>query len=237
VLITPIKTRVFKADENLEEFIFEYIPKLKNGSILVITSKIAALSQGRVVRGDTSKVAKVKLMRQFCQLVLRTKFTWLTIYEGELMLSAGIDASNIKDGLVLLPTLPFQEAARLRSFIMRKYQVKKLGILITDNRTARMRKGSKGVSVGYAGFKGLRDYAGKKDLFGNKFKVSRVNVADSLAAGAVVCMGEGRERQPLAVIEDAPVEWTNNVDSKELWIAPEDDVYRPYFDWLLRRKR
>jgi len=48
MIITPIKTRIFQAKESLADLLF---PKfaLKNKSILVITSKILALSQGRVV--------------------------------------------------------------------------------------------------------------------------------------------------------------------------------------------
>ena len=45
-------------------------------------------------------------------------------------------------------------------------------------------------------------------------------------------MGEGREQQPLAVIEDAPVEFVEKVDRTELHIDIEDDVYRPLFDNL-----
>ena len=37
------------------------------------------------------------------------------------------------------------------------------------------------MSLGYAGFKGIKDYRGSPDIFGRKFKYSRTNVADGLA--------------------------------------------------------
>jgi len=91
--------------------------------------------------------------------------------------------------------------------LKQKYSVKYLGILITDSRTIPLRAGITGVALGYAGFRGIKDYRGRPDIFGRKFKVSRVNVADSLATVAVFVMGEGNEQQPLAIIKKAPVEF------------------------------
>ena len=47
--IIPIKTKVFNENENLLEFILKYIKKIPEGSVLVVTSKIVALSEGRTV--------------------------------------------------------------------------------------------------------------------------------------------------------------------------------------------
>jgi F420-0:gamma-glutamyl ligase len=44
--VTPIKTRVFKANEDLLDFIRLNIKKIKEGSVLAVTSKIVALSEG-----------------------------------------------------------------------------------------------------------------------------------------------------------------------------------------------
>lgn len=236
MIVTPIKTRIFQPGEDLEKFILKHAPKPKEGSVLVVTSKIVALSQGRLVKGDSHQL-KLKKMRELSEKVLKTKYTYLTLYQGELILGAGIDRSNVKDSLVFLPSNPFMVATKLRKSLMNKWGLKNLGIIISDSRTSRMRAGSKGVSIGYAGFKGLRRYRGKKDLFGRTLMVSRVNVADSLSASAVVCMGEASEAQPLALIQNAPVEWVSKVNPKELYIDPKDDVYRPYFDWLNKQKK
>jgi F420-0:gamma-glutamyl ligase len=92
-----------------------------------------------------------------------------------------------------------------------------------------------GVALGYAGFKGIRDYRGTKDLFGRVLKMSRTDVADSLATAAVLEMGEGSERQPLAVITHARIDITEKVDRNELKIALRDDLYYPLFRRIKER--
>ena len=51
----------------------------------------------------------------------------------------------------------------------------------------------------------------------------------SLATAAALVMGEGNERQPLAIIGDAPVEFVNRVNKKELLIPMKEDMYYPLF--------
>jgi F420-0:gamma-glutamyl ligase len=140
-----------------------------------------------------------------------------------------VDESNADGRLLLLPKDSWKSAMMLRKKLMKHYQVKKLGILITDSRLLPLRAGVVGVALGYAGFKGVRDYRGTPDLFGRKLKLSRTDVADSLATAAVFLMGEGNESMPLAVIHDAPVQYTNNTNRKELTIDPKEDVYAPLF--------
>ena len=126
----------------------------------------------------------------------------------------------------------FKIARFLRKKLRQKYGVMKLGVLITDSRTIPLRTGVTGVALGYAGFRGIKDYRGTPDIFGRKFKFSRTNVADSLAAAAVLVMGEGNEQQPLAIIEKAPIEFCDKIHHKELHIDIQDDMYRPLFSKL-----
>ena len=117
----------------------------------------------------------------------------------------------------------------LRKKLLEKYKIKKLGVLITDSRTMPLRMGVSGVALGYAGFYGIRNYVGTKDIFGRDFKFSRTNIADSLAATAVLVMGEGNEQQPLAIIEKAPVKFCDKVNRNELYIDIKDDMYQSLF--------
>jgi len=120
---------------------------------------------------------------------------------------------------------------------MKKFGLKQLGVIITDSRTMPLRAGVTGVAIGYAGFRGVRDYRGKPDLFGRLLHVSRTDVADSLATAAVLLMGEAKECQPLATIEDAPVEFCERIDRNELKISLEDDMYRPLFTHLPKKRK
>lgn len=228
MIITPIKTRIFKEGEDLLRFITNHIPRVRKESIVVVTSKIIALSEGRTASiGDAR--AKERLIRAESELAIPTKYVWLTVTDGMVMASAGIDESNANGKLILLPRDSFRSARILRKALQRRYRVKRLGVLVTDSRTLPFRAGVTGVALGYAGFRGIRDYRGAPDIFGRKFKFSRTDVADGLAAAAVLVMGEGDEQQPLALIEKAPVEFCDVINRRELRISIEDDMYRPLF--------
>jgi coenzyme F420-0:L-glutamate ligase len=236
--IRVFKTKVFKENEDVIEFILKYIKKIPENSVLVITSKIVALAEGRVVSFDDKipyKKFREKLIKKESDFALETKQTWLTIKDGMVMSSAGIDESNAKGKLILLPRDSFKSALMIRNKLKKKFKVKKLGILITDSRIFPLRVGIVGVALGYAGFKGVRDYRGTKDIFGRILKMSRTDVADSLATASVLCMGEGKERQPLALITNSSIEFTEKINKKELIINPKDDLYLPLFGSILKK--
>jgi len=237
--IKAIKTRIFREKENLISFILEHVKKLPEKSVLVITSKIVDLSEGRTKEIDFSiphKQMHEKIIKAESEYMLRTKYTWLTIKDGMVMSSAGIDESNANGKIVLLPKNSFKAASLIRRNLQKKYKIKNLGILITDSRLFPLRAGIVGAAVGYAGFKGVRDYRGTPDIFGRILKLSRTDVADSLATAAVLSMGEGKEQQPLALISNAPVEFVKKINRKELMMDPREDLYQPLFEKIKKIK-
>jgi dihydrofolate synthase / folylpolyglutamate synthase len=236
MIIKPIKTRIFKEGEDLIGFITNYFCRLKEESIVVVTSKIIALSERRTAIVKNVR-AQERLIRAESELAIPTKYVWLTIKDGMVMASAGIDESNANGKCVLLPQDSFKSARLLSVALKRKYSLKRLGVLITDSRTVPLRAGVTGVAIGYAGLRGVKDYRGTPDIFGRKFKFSSTNVADSLAAAAVLVMGEGNEQQPLALIEKAPVEFCDKINHKELCIDIKNDVYQPLFTKLSKLKK
>ncbi|MDO8520854.1 MAG: coenzyme F420-0:L-glutamate ligase [bacterium] len=235
MIVKPIKTRVFKEGEDLVGFITDYIPRLRKESIVVVTSKIISLSERRTALVKNAKT-KERLIRRESEFAIPTKYVWLTVTDGMVMASAGIDESNANGKLILLPKDSFRTARFLRKKLQQKYGVTRLGVLVTDSRTIPLRAGVTGVALGYAGFRGVKDYRGTPDIFGRKFKFSRTDVADGLAAAAVLVMGEGDEQQPLALIEKAPVEFCDASNRRELRISIQDDMYRPLFAKLPKQK-
>jgi len=231
MIIRPIKTHVFQEGDDLFAFITDYFKKLSEKSVVVVTSKIVALSEKRTAAAENIKM-KEKLIRAESEFAIPTKYVWLTVKDGMVMASAGIDESNANGKLILLPKDSFKTARLLRNKLRKHYGIRHLGILITDSRTMPLRAGVTGVAVGYAGFHGIKDYRGAPDIFGRKFKFSRTDVADGLAAAAVLVMGEGDERQPLAIIAKAPVEFCDRVSRAELYIDIREDMYRPLFSKL-----
>ncbi len=228
MVIKTIKTAIFQPRENLLNFINHYIFNLIEGDVLVVTSKIVALAEGRL-RKITNLADKEKIIRAESQFSLKTKWAHLTIKDNLVMANAGIDESNGQGQIILLPKNSFKTASKIRNFFKKKYQLKNLGVIITDSQTIPLRLGVIGVALGYAGFKGLKDYCQTVDIFNRPFHFSRVDVSDSLATAAVFCMGEGNERQPLAIISGAVLTYTNRVNINELKIDIRDDMYGPLF--------
>ncbi|MBY0539686.1 coenzyme F420-0:L-glutamate ligase [Patescibacteria group bacterium] len=220
--IFSVKTKIFKEGEGLPDFVLTHIPKLKEGSVVVISSKIVSLSEGRTANPKDRE----RLIKKESAWAKKTQKVWLTEKDGILMANAGIDESNGNGKIILLPRDSYKSAIRLRAVLKKKFKLKKLGVIIADSVPMSRRKGVVGVALGYAGFKGVKDYKGKKDLFGRTFKFASTNVADSLATAAMLTMGEGSERQPLAVIENAPVVFTGTVRKGDIQVSSKEDMFR-----------
>ena len=145
------------------------------------------------------------------------------------MTNAGIDQSNIKNKIALLPKDSYKTAARLRAALLKKYKIKNLGIILTDSMILPLRAGVVAGAVGYSGFEGVKDCRGQKDLNNRKLKVTLVNIADTLASAAALMMGEAAEQSPIALIENAPVNFTGRVNKKEIKYPLKEDLYYPFF--------
>ncbi len=233
--IHAIKThKITTADQNLFAILDAYIPGLDEGSVLAITSKIVAICQGRMVPIGT--VDKHTLIAQEADYFLppdRSKYHMtLTITQGLLVPTAGIDESNGNGYYVLWPHSLQHTANAVWAYLRERFGRERLGVLITDSKTPPLRTGVTGVALVHSGFRALNDYVGTVDCFGRRLRMTQGNVADALAAAAVLVMGEGNEQTPLAVISDLPfVRFQGRAPSAEelqqLRIAHEDDIYGP----------
>lgn len=228
--VAPVRTALFTEGGDLVEFIFQHVPQLADQSILVVTSKIVALAESRTAEASE----KERIIKAESDFALKTKWVWLTIAQGNLLANAGIDSSNADGRIILLPRDSVSAAIALRAVLIKRYGLEHLGVIITDSRAYPMRLGTTGVALGFAGFEGIHDYRGRKDLFGRPFEFSRVNVADSLATAAVFEMGEGDERQPLCIITQAPVCFTSE-SPEDIRISAEDDLYGPLLSANIHR--
>ena len=232
--IKTIRTRVFRQGEDLFSFVLENKKEIQEDSVLVLTSKIVSLSESRVVDIDPSRPVekqREEIIKKESQWLTesKNKKSWITITQGQVMTSAGIDQSNADGKIILLPENPFQSAEVLRNTLRKELRIKNIGVLIVDSRTIPFRSGIMASALGFAGFEGTKSSKGKTDIFGRKIKWGLTNIADSLAIASVLCMGEAGEQTPLAMITNAPVEFTNQ-KQKSLAIDPRDDIYRPLFE-------
>lgn len=225
---TAVQTAVFKGREDLPAFIVRHLPSVPEKSILAVASKLLALWKGEILPYE-NLAQKESLIRRESSAALKTPLAWLTIKDGMVMTNAGIDESNADGKLLLLPQGCYAAAEELRKALCAAWNVKELGVLVTDSMILPLRAGVVAGAVGYAGFKGVRDLRGTPDIFGKKLEVTLVNAADSLASAAALCMGEGNEQSPLCVIENAPVEFRPGADPKEIKYPVQDDLYTPLF--------
>lgn len=203
MITKPIKThKITTKDKNLFKILDDYLPSLKEGAVVAITSKIVAICQGRVA--DPQKCSRDELAAREADYYLpRSRHGFmLTIKNNTFIASAGIDESNANGLFILWPTNPQKTANEIRQHLKKKYHLKNIGVIITDSHLTPLRSGTTGVCLAHSGFAALHNYVGGKDLFGRTFKVQQANLADALAAAAVLVMGEGKEQTPLAVIED-----------------------------------
>ena len=234
--ITAITTDLFAPRADLAAFITRHIPTMPEGRVLAVASKLLCLWGGKMVPYQ-SPAQKERLIKQESEWALRTPLCWLSVKDGMVMTNAGIDESNANGQLLLLPSDLYTRAQQLRRMLQQRWQVKKLGLVVTDSMILPLRAGVIAAAVAYAGFKGVRDLRGQKDLFGRRLEVTLVNVADSLATAAALCMGEGSECRPLAVIEKAPVDFVDEVPPNEIKYPVEDDLYTPLFQAAGYRKK
>ena len=223
--IAAVRTKLIRPGDDLIAAIRGRVRKIKEGSVLAITSKVISVVEGRMVPKEAGATLE-KLVLQEAEKVWKSKHCWLALAQGVLIPNAGVDESNAFGGFILWPKDPFATAKRIHDTLARHYKVKNFGVLITDSWPMPLRRGVVGIALGYYGFKGLKNYIGKKDLMGRPLRMSTVSVADALASAAVLAMGEGSERTPVALIEDAPVKFSKKMDTKELRIAPDEDVYK-----------
>ncbi|WP_424245641.1 coenzyme F420-0:L-glutamate ligase [Elusimicrobium posterum] len=229
-----IKTKIFNEGNNLAAFIKAHIPALKDGSIIVLSSKIAALSENRTVANLTEKEFE-KLIEKESSAAVKTALCYFTIKDGMVMTNAGLDRSNSKDKkVILLPADSYACARALRKELMKIYKIKKLGVIITDSMILPLRAGVIGAAVGYSGFKGVKNYVGKKDIYKRKLEMTMTDIADSLAAAATLLMGEGDEQTPLCVIENAPVVFVGKDKKDEIKYPLKHDLYYPFFKKFLK---
>lgn len=231
--ITPYKTNKIAPTDKLFEVLDKYLPKLHEKDVVVITSKIIAITQGRIVKNDGT-VDKTKLIKKEADYFLPEKYTnfgvHLTIKNNIIIASSGIDESNGAGFFILWPENLQEETNKIWEYLRKKHNIKQLGVIVTDSKLTPMRRGVTGVGLSWCGFLPLRNYIGKPDIYGNPLHMEQTNIVDSLASAAVLEMGEAYEQTPLGVISEiGQIEFVHRVPNKEeikeMTIEIGEDVY------------
>lgn len=231
--ITSIKThKITTKDTDILRILDQYVSSFPEKSVLVIASKIVAITQGRVV--SVTAEEKATLIKKECDYYLPPEENaynlFLTITNNHLSYSAGMDESNVGGGVVLFPENPQAEANRIRSYLCKRFGIQYAGVIITDMSAVPLQRGIIAGPVAYSGFNPLKDLINTPDIFGRPFNHTKQGILQGLAAAAGVVMGEGTEQTPLAVISDVPFVsfQKRNPTQKELetlQVTPEEDMF------------
>ena len=237
----PIKTRVMKLPrDNMFKILDQYLPRLRERDIVVVTSKVVSIHEGRVVAKHKVKSKDELILREAEQYLPRTavpgKLALLTIKNHTLIASSGIDSKNAIGYYILWPKDPMRSARKIWQHLKQKHKLKELGIIITDSHSIPLRHGTLGIAIGFHGLHPLIDYTGTAGITG-RLKFARANLVDSIAATATTLMGESNERTPAVVVRNLGLaRFTNRNQSRELFPDPADDIYAPLLE-VFRKKQ
>ncbi|HEU5419633.1 MAG TPA: coenzyme F420-0:L-glutamate ligase [Streptosporangiaceae bacterium] len=198
-----------RAGADLAGLITAAAPGLRDGDILVVTSKIVSKAEGRVMTGDREAAIDAEAVRTVAR---RGPTRIVETRHGLVLAAAGVDSSNTAPGtVVLLPADPDDSARRLRAGIARLAGIS-VGVIISDTLGRPWRTGQTDTAIGAAGLLPLRDHRGAADTFGNLLEVTVAAVADEIAAAADLVKGKAtgvpvaiaRGLAELVTAEDGP---------------------------------
>ena len=166
---------------------------LRDGDVLVVTSKVVSKAEGRVVPGTPERPADraAAVAAESDRVVARRGGTAIVrTRHGLVMAAAGVDASNTEPGsLVLLPLDPDRSARRLREALAESGGPN-VAVVVSDTAGRAWRNGQTDIAVGAAGLMVVDDHAGRVDAYGNELSVTAPAVADEVAAAADLVMGK-----------------------------------------------
>ena len=238
--------------DSIEEFIIKMISKIDisvdDGDIFIIAQKIVSKAEGRLrdlklvqpsieakrlseITGKDERI--VELILNESNSVLRAVKNVIIVEHrlGFICANAGIDHSNISinerktsDFVLLLPENPDKSSNKIRLSLQNKYK-KKIGVLIIDSHGRAWRNGTTGFTIGLSGVPGLVDMRGMKDRAGFVLHNTIIAVADELAAGASLIMGEAREGTPVVLVKGFPYGLRES-SLNELIRPIENDLFR-----------
>ncbi|RNJ76963.1 MAG: cytidine deaminase [Nitrosopumilus sp. D6] len=215
---------------------------IKDGDVLVVSTKYVSCSQGRILRLDNIRPSgagrdmskKYRLDPGMAEIISReSDFVFggiggfvITMSAGIMAPNAGIDGSNAGQGLaVLYPEDSYLAAEQLRRKIFLHMGVH-AGVILADSRLMPARVGTSGVAVACAGMEPVADSRARPDLDGRPLKVTFQATADNLASIANYEMGEAAESRPFVIVRDSGVALTDRrLVPSETAVHPEQCVY------------
>lgn len=202
---------------------------LRDGDILVVTSKIVSKAEGRqfpaadrekVIAQDTVRVVAERVHPGGVTQIVETR-------HGLIMAAAGVDTSNVPDGIALrLPEDPDASARAMCAGLRARLGIS-VGVIITDTMGRPWRVGQTDVAIGAAGVMVTDDMRGGVDANGRPLQVTITVLADELAGATDLVKGKATGI-PVAVVRGLG-RLVTDVDApgaRTLVRSVDDDMFR-----------
>ncbi|GAA0393233.1 coenzyme F420-0:L-glutamate ligase [Microbispora corallina] len=176
------------AGDDIARLVAEAAPDLRDGDVLVVTSKIVSKAEGRLRRGDDRTAA---IREETARVVARRGDTVIAqTRHGFVMAAAGVDASNTEPGTVLLlPEDPDRSAREIRRGLRERLGAR-VGVIVSDTFGRPWRHGLTDVALGAAGVRVVDDLRGRADAYGNPLNATVTALADEIAAAGELVKGK-----------------------------------------------
>jgi len=175
---------------------------LRDGDILVVTSKIVSKAEGRTIAADDREDAiTAETVRVVATRTAASGHTTRIVENrlGMVSAAAGVDASNTPEGTVLLLPEDPDASARTLAAGLRAHTGALVGVIVSDTLGRAWREGQTDSAIGAGGVHVFEDLRGSTDAEGRPLFVTQPCVADELASAADLVKGKA-SRRPVAVV-------------------------------------
>ncbi|HTV50727.1 MAG TPA: coenzyme F420-0:L-glutamate ligase [Steroidobacteraceae bacterium] len=220
--------------------------RLGDPAVIVVAQKIVSKAEGRFVElagvapsAEAQRLAQVtgkdprlvEVVLAESEEVVRAAPHVLIVRHrlGFVVANAGVDRSNVPragagERVLLLPRDPDASAAALRANLAHALGAK-VAVIITDSFGRPWRRGVTHVALGCAGLPSLVDRRGECDREGRALEVTEVALADAIACGAGLVMGEAAESTPVVVAQG--LRWSASERPGAALLRPkQEDLFR-----------
>jgi F420-0:gamma-glutamyl ligase len=197
---------------------------LSENMVVVVSSKVFSYAENRLIKVTNEQEFK-KLVEGEAEKYFPGEIVDLTYKHGLFVANAGIDKSNVPESYAILWPEGCQKSVdEFRLKLCEMFSLKNLGVIMIDSICLPGRMGVTGAAIAYSGIVGVTDERGKKDIYGNPLRITKVNKVDAIAASANLLMGESNELTPYCLVSDLEIDFTDaRVDSISELSMPLDE--------------
>lgn len=241
---------IIDGDSDISQIIKDAIEKqgcgLKHGDIVLIAETLISKAEenfielddltpsGFAIRlandsGKDSRLVEAILNESNEVVRVGPNFIITETKHGFVCANAGIDESNVGDGLATpMPQDADKSAREIRESLENAFD-EEIAVIITDTQGRAFRFGAIGTAIGCSGISPIWKRVGEKDLYGRELETTEIATCDELAAAASLIMGQADEGLPVVIIRGFNAfDTLRNVDSniKSVLMPKKADVFR-----------